>query len=110
MRELRDKGVLIIGSGNIVHNLRLWLSKHEEKTFDWAVEFDEWVKGKILTGDYNSLIDYEEQGPSALLAVPTNEHYLPMLYALALSDDEEVIRFTYEEVDSAISMRSFRIG
>jgi 4,5-DOPA dioxygenase extradiol len=110
LRELRDKGVLIIGSGNIVHNLRLFMSKHDEAPFDWAVEFDEWVKGKILTGDYNSLIDYEEQGPSALLAVPTTEHYLPMLYALALSDDEEEIRFTYEEVVSAISMRSFRIG
>lgn len=110
LRELRDRGVLVIGSGNIVHNLKLSLSKNDETPFDWAVEFDEWVKGKILTGDYNSLIDYEEYGPSALLAVPTPEHYLPMLYALALSDDEEVIRFTYEGVISAISMRSFRIG
>ena len=110
LRELRDKGVLIIGSGNIVHNLRLWFSKPDPAPFDWAVEFDEWVKGKILTGDYNSLIDYEEQGSPALLSVPTPEHYLPLLYALALSDDEEEIRFTYEEVTSAISMRSFRIG
>lgn len=110
LRELRDRGVLVIGSGNIVHNLKLAMSKPDETPFDWAIEFDEWVKSKILSGDYNSLIDYEEQGPSALLAVPTPEHYLPMLYALALSDDEETIQFTYEEVISAISMRSFRIG
>ncbi|HEV7230364.1 MAG TPA: 4,5-DOPA dioxygenase extradiol [Bacteroidia bacterium] len=110
LKVLRRKGVLIMGSGNIVHNLRLWFSKKDETPFDWTVEFDEWVKGRINARDFKSLIEYEKHGASAMLSVPTPDHYIPMLYSLALTEKDEDIQFTYEEVFSAASMRAFRIG
>jgi len=80
LRGLRKKGVLIIGSGNVVHNLRemAW----EDTAFDWALEFDAKVKDLILTGDHKAIIEYAKLGRSARLAVPTLEHYLPLLYTL----------------------------
>jgi 4,5-DOPA dioxygenase extradiol len=110
LKSLRDKGVLIIGSGNIVHNLRMWFSKSDDSPYDWALEFDEWVKNRINARDFHSLIDYEKHGSSALLSVPTPDHYIPMLYSLALAGKEEAITFTYEEVFTSASMRAFRIG
>jgi 4,5-DOPA dioxygenase extradiol len=78
---LRERGVLIVGSGNIVHNLRLarWDSP---KPYDWAAEFDEAVKAELNRGSFEALINYHRFGQAAELAVPTNEHYLPLLYAL----------------------------
>ena len=110
LKPLREKGVLIIGSGNIVHNLRLWFSQTGSEPFDWAVEFDEWVKNKIIERDFQSLINYENQGKAADLSVPTVDHYVPLLYCLGLVDDNESIVFTHEEVIGSMSMRSFRIG
>ncbi len=110
LKALRNQGVLIIGSGNIVHNLRMWFAKGDEKPYDWAVEFDEWVKDRILHQDYDSLIHYEKKGSVATLSVPTVDHYVPMIYSLALADTNEEIKFTYEEVFTAASMRAFRIG
>ncbi len=110
LSSLRQKGVLIIGSGNIVHNLSLWFAKKDESPYDWNIEFDEWVKDRINQRDFQSLIHYENKGASAKLAVPTPDHYIPMLYSLALAGKEEAIQFTYEEVFSAASMRAFRIG
>jgi 4,5-DOPA dioxygenase extradiol len=110
LKTLREKGVLIIGSGNIVHNLSLWFAKKDELPYDWNIEFDEWVKERINQRDFQSLIHYEKHGTSAKLSVPTPDHYIPMLYSLALADKKEDIVFTYEEVFSAASMRAFRIG
>jgi len=110
LKSLRDKGVLIIGSGNIVHNLRLYFSKQDAQPFDWAVEFDGWVKDRINRHDFQALVNYEKQGSAGKLAVPTVDHYVPMLYSLALADKNEEIKFTYEENISAISMRAFKIG
>jgi 4,5-DOPA dioxygenase extradiol len=110
LKSLRDKGVLIIGSGNIVHNLSLWFAKNDELPYDWNIEFDQWVKERINQRDFRSLINYEKHGASAKLAIPTPDHYIPMLYSLALADKKEDIQFTYEEVFSAASMRAFRIG
>src|SRR5262249_41876103 len=84
LRPLRDRGVLVICSGNIVHNLRRLARASAGSGFDWAIEFDAKVKALVDAGDHRSLIDYEALGPAARLAVPTNEHYLPLLYALAL--------------------------
>ncbi len=109
LRLFRDKGVLIVGSGNMVHNLghMSW----EDAAFDWAVEFDERIKRFILAGDHRSIIAYKDQGPAAKLAVPTNEHYLPLLYVLALQDKDEPVSFFAEKVTlGSISMRSLRIG
>ena len=110
LKPLREQGVLVIGSGNIVHNLREFFSNPSGDPFDWAVEFDKWVKEKIEKRDFQSLVSYESEGAAAKLAVPTVDHYVPMLYSLALADEKEPITFTYEEVQSSISMRCFRVG
>ena len=114
LRFLRKKGVLILGSGNIVHNLRISIPKlmgGDETPFDWAVEFDEWVKGRIEHRDFQPLVDYEQQGNIARMAVPTVDHYVPMLYNLALIDAEDEITHEYEEVSyGGMSMRTFRVG
>jgi len=114
LKPLREKGVLIIGSGNIVHNIRLsfqGVREHgEEFVYDWVVEFDQWVKEKIESRDFKSLINYESAGTIAKLAVPTIDHYVPMLYSLALAGKNENILFTHEEVTfGAMSMRCFKI-
>jgi 4,5-DOPA dioxygenase extradiol len=110
LQSLRRKGVLIVGSGNIVHNLQLWFAKKDQLPYDWNTEFDEWVKERINQRDFQSLVNYEKHGSSAKLAVPTPDHYIPMLYSLGLANKEEEIKFTYEETFSAASMRAFRIG
>ncbi len=107
--SLRKKGVLIIGSGNIVHNLRtvVW----QDKAYDWAVDFDETIKQFILTGDHNAIINYPKLGQTAQLAVPTNEHFLPLLYVLALQDPKDEISFFGDKVTmGSMSMRSVKIG
>ena len=109
LRSLRRKGVLIVGSGNIVHNLRsiVW----QDTAYDWALEFDEKIRNLILAGDHQSLIDYQSLGPQARLAAPTNEHYLPLLYVLGLQDPEDEIAFYADQVTlGSISMRSIKIG
>jgi 4,5-DOPA dioxygenase extradiol len=109
LKALRNKGVLIVGSGNIVHNLRavVW----QESAFDWALEFDERLKQLILTGDHDSIIHYQKMGQAARLSVPTNEHYLPLLYVLALQDKADEISFFADKVTmGSVSMRSVRLG
>jgi 4,5-DOPA dioxygenase extradiol len=110
LKSLRDKGVLIIGSGNVVHNLNLFFSAKDMAPFDWTIEFDNWVKERINAHDFQSLVDYEKHGSSAKLSVPTVDHYVPMIYSLALADKNEDIQFTNEETIGSISMRAFRIG
>lgn len=110
LKALRRRGVLVVGSGNIVHNLRMWAARSDETPYDWAVEFDNIVKSAIDTRDFRRLVDYEKEGSAALLSIPTVDHYVPVLYSLALADDNDEIIHTYEEVTSAISMRCLRIG
>lgn len=111
LKVLRNKGVLIIGSGNIVHNLDLSILRfYTKKPFDWAIEFDEWVKGRIMERDFFSLFGYNQLGKLASKAVPTADHYIPMLYSVALAGKNDPITYTYEEVYSGVSMRCFRIG
>jgi 4,5-DOPA dioxygenase extradiol len=109
LRPLRQKGVLIIGSGNIVHNLSL--IDEEGEPYDWAIEFDQWAKDKIDQRDFKSLINYEKVGWAARLAVPTVDHYVPLLYCLALADKDEDIIYTYEKImEASLSMRCLEIG
>ena len=110
LRKLRNEGVLVIGSGNIVHNLRLAFSTENNAPYDWAIEFDEIVKDRINERDFNSLVNYERYGRAAQLSIPTVDHYIPLMYSLALVDDEDEIIFTYEEVLSSLSMRCLKIG
>ena len=106
---LRREGVLIVGSGNIVHNLGVivW----EDMAYDWAVAFDETVKQLILSGSHDAIVHYTDLGRAARLSVPTNEHFLPLLYVLALQEEGDAIGFFADRVTlGSISMRSLRIG
>lgn len=111
LKALRKKGILIIGSGNITHNLRRANFSDTTKIDDWAIEFDEAIKSKILTRDHNAIIDYNSLGKSAAIAVPTNDHFLPLLYTLGLQESNEEPSFLFEGFQNAnISMRCVRIG
>lgn len=111
LRPLRDHGVMVVGSGNIVHNLYEVVWEEDASPFDWAVEFDEWVAGRLDARDVEALADYESLGDLARLAAPTNDHYLPLLYAAALRDEDEPLTFTHTGVDfGSVSMRCLRIG
>ena len=106
---LRKKGILIIGSGNIVHNLRVMV--WEDTAFDWALDFDARARQWILDNDHEPLIHYEKQGNSAVLSINSAEHYLPLLYILGLKEKDEPVSFSNEKVwGGSLSMRCVRIG
>ena len=114
LAALRNKGVLIIGSGNMVHNLRLvaWDKMNEpEYGFDWAIHANDKFKSLIESGDFKSLISYNNLGREVQLAVPTPDHYLPLLYALALKEENEAVSFFNDKpVMGSLTMTSVRIG
>ncbi len=109
---LRKRGVLIIGSGNIVHNLGMIdFENMDAEVVGWAREFDEFVKKNLQSGNHQDLIRYGSLGKAAALAVPTLDHYLPMIYAVALQEKNEPLTFFHEGFQNgSISMRCFRIG
>ena len=109
---LRTEGVLIIGSGNIVHNLHAyaWGARGADP-FDWAVRFEKQARELLLKGDDAPLIAYETLGRDALLSIPTPEHYLPLLYVIGTRKEGEPIRFPVEGVDGgSVSMLTIQIG
>jgi 4,5-DOPA dioxygenase extradiol len=114
LAALRKKGVLIIGSGNMVHNLRMvaWDKLNEpEFGYDWAQEINQVFKEKIVTGDAQSLIQYERLGSAAKLAIPTPDHYYPLLYTLGLQDKTDTIDFFNDKaVGGSLTMTSVKIG
>lgn len=114
LSPLRQKGILIIGSGNMVHNLRMvdWNRMNEAGFgYDWAIEANEKMKKYILSNDHEPLIDYRLQGKAFDLAIPTPEHFLPLLYVLALKEENENIGiFNDKPVMGSLSMTSLRIG
>jgi 4,5-DOPA dioxygenase extradiol len=111
LKELRHKGVLIIGSGNIVHNLYQVDFNENAKPFPWALEFDEMVQSNLMAGDFKRLNNPESFGTASKLAVPTPDHYIPMLYTLGLADPSEKLELIYREIqNAAVSMLSFQIG
>lgn len=113
LSALRDKGVLIIGSGNMVHNLGMaaWDKLDSPFAYDWAQEASERMKAGITSGDDRALIDFRKQGHAFDLAIPTAEHYLPLLYALALKQKgDEVSLFNDKPVAGSLTMTSVRIG
>lgn len=113
LAPLCNKGVLIIGSGNMVHNLRMvdWRRINEVNySYDWASEASEKMKKFILSGDHKQLINFQSQGKEFNLAVPTAEHYLPLLYTLALKEEnEEVSLFNDKAVGGSLTMTSVKI-
>ena len=114
LSSLRSKGVLIIGSGNMVHNLGIaaWNRINDsEYGYDWALEARDKMKKYILGGDYNSLINFKSQGRAFDLAIPTPEHYLPLLYALALKEEKEPLTlFNDKAIAGSLTMTSVKIG
>jgi 4,5-DOPA dioxygenase extradiol len=110
---LRRKGILIVGSGNMVHNLRMvaWDKLNAtEYGYDWAIEANEKMKKYILDGDHPQLINYKSQGKAFDLAIPTPEHFLPLLYTLALKEEtDKVSVFNDKIVAGSLAMTSVRI-
>ncbi len=114
LRKLRDKGILIIGSGNIVHNLRLVDFHNFDKDdygYDWAIEARSILNGYLLNGDFQSLIDYERQSLAIKMAVPSPDHYLPLIYTLGLKqNNEELSLFNDKLLAGSLSMTSVKIA
>lgn len=112
LASLRDEGVLVIGSGNLVHNLHTYAwGRHDVEAFDWAQRFDEKARELILNDNHEPLVNYETLGRDALLSAPTPDHYLPLLYILALRREGERVTFPVEGFDGgSISMTSVQIG
>ncbi len=112
LSDLRTRGVLIIGSGNIVHNLGMIdFDNMDAEPYAWARNFDAKVKANLLEENHKDLIHYESMGKTSSLAVPSLDHYLPMIYAIALQEKNEPLTFIHEGFQNgSISMRCFRIG
>ena len=113
LATLRDEGVLIVGSGNAVHNLHAYAwGRHPQEPYEWTVSFEERVRGLLLTHEHAPLIDYERKlGKEALLAVPTPDHYLPLLYVAGATSSSDAVTFPVEGVDGgSISMLAVRFG
>jgi 4,5-DOPA dioxygenase extradiol len=112
LAPLRDEGVLIIGSGNIVHNLHTYAwGKHDVEPFDWALRFETRARELLLNDEHGPLVNYETLGRDALLSAPTPDHYLPLLYVIALQREGEEISFPVEGFDGgSISMLTVQIG
>ncbi len=112
LSQLRDEGVLIAGSGNLVHNLHAYAwGRQQVEPLDWAVRFEERARELLLSGDHGPLIAYETLGRDAALSVPTPDHYLPLLYVLAQQIGGDEVSFPVEGFDGgSVSMLSVKIG
>lgn len=111
LAALRDRGVLIIGSGNMVHNLRMLNWRDPDGGFDWAIEMNEKFKGAIEKNEIDKLIDYPSLGTAATLAIPTPDHYYPLIYALGLRARNEPLTFFNDKLAmGSVSMTSVKIG
>lgn len=112
LAPLRGEGVLIVGSGNLVHNLHAYAwGRHRPEPYDWAMRFETRAKALLLAGETRPLIEYETLGKEALLSIPTPDHYLPLLYVTGARQDGDVVTFPVEGVDGgSISMLSVQVG
>src|SRR5687767_11052551 len=112
LAPLRHDGVLVIGSGNLVHNLHAYAwGRHPVAAFDWALRFEERARSLLSAHEHGPLIDYESLGPDALLSIPTPEHYLPLLYVLGLQGESEHVTFPVEGIEGgSVSMLSVQVA
>ncbi len=112
LAPLREEGILIVGSGNLVHNLHTYAwGQHAVDPFAWASRFEEQVRGLLQSGDHRPLIHYETMGREALLAIPTPDHYLPLLYVIGAGAEKQGMTFPVEGVDGgSISMLAVQLG
>jgi len=112
LAPLRDDGVLIFGSGNLVHNLHAYSwGRHSAEPFDWAIRFEDQVRQMLLAGEHAPLLHYERLGADANLSIPTPDHFLPLLYVMAAAQKDDRISFPVEGVDGgSISMLAVQVG
>ncbi len=112
LAPLRDEGVLIVGSGNLVHNLHTYAwGRETREPYDWAVRFEQQAREMLTSGEDRALIDYEKLGRDAMLSIPTPDHYLPLLYVLGTRQVGEPAAFPVEGVDGgSVSMLAVKIG
>ncbi len=114
LAQLRERGVLIVGSGNMVHNLSKVAWDHlndDNYAFEWAKEANDKMKSYILANDHTSLIDFKKQGTAFQLAIPTPEHFMPLIYTLALKTEKDpVVLFNDKAVGGSLTMTSVKIG
>ena len=112
LAPLREEEILIVGSGNLVHNLHTYAwGMHTPEPYDWAVRFETVARELMVNSEFDPLVDYETLGRDALLAIPTPDHYLPLLYVLGTKHQDEPITFPVEGVDGgSISMLAVRVG
>lgn len=111
LAPLREKGILIIGSGNLVHNLSLIDYNINAKPYEWATKFDEKIKQCLIQRNHKALMNYLELGKEANYAVPTEDHYLPMIYTIGLQKKEDKLKFIHEGFQNgSVSMRAFQLG
>ena len=112
LAPLREEGILIMGSGNLVHNLHAYAwGRHPVEPFDWAVRFEQTARSLMLAGDDEPLIAYEALGRDAMLSAPTPDHYLPLLYVLGTRQAGDAVAFPVEGIDGgSVSMLTVRLG
>ena len=112
LAPLRDEGILIAGSGNLVHNLHTYAwGQHPAEPFDWAVRFERQARSLLLAGNDEMLIDYEALGRDAVLSAPTPDHYLPLLYVMGARRKDDRVSFPVEGIDGgSVSMLTVLVG
>ncbi|HSP33536.1 MAG TPA: 4,5-DOPA dioxygenase extradiol [Thermoanaerobaculia bacterium] len=112
LAPLRDEGILVCGSGNLVHNLHAYAwGRHPVEPFDWAVRFEGRARELMSDGDFAPLVDYESLGSDAMLSAPTPDHYLPLLYVLGAAEPGEPVAYPAEGIDGgSVSMLTVQIG
>ena len=111
LAPLRDEGVLLLGSGNVVHNLRAAQFRDQAPAYDWAVRFNDQVREHLQARNHTPLVQYDSFGDPARLSIPTPEHYLPMLYILGAQRDDDMLSILIDGIDlGSIGMLSFAIG
>lgn len=112
LAPLREEGILIVGSGNLVHNLHAYAwGRHVVEPFDWAVRFEREARGLLQSGDHRPLVEYERLGREAQLSIPTPDHYFPLLYVIGARSWADPLSFPVEGVDGgSISMLSVQLG
>lgn len=111
LRQLRREGVLVLGSGNIVHNLRMVDFRADAPPYDWAVVFDAWVKEQIQARDFLALLDQAMQSKAGQLSIPTPDHWYPLLYVLGAAEERDALTWEYEGFElGAIAMRCLSFG
>ncbi|MEZ5317169.1 MAG: 4,5-DOPA dioxygenase extradiol [Vicinamibacterales bacterium] len=112
LAPLRDEGVLIVGSGNLVHNLHAYAWGREgAEPYTWALRFEQDARDLLMAGDQAPLVDYDALGPDARLAIPTPDHYLPLLYVIATRQRDDAVTFPVDGIDGgSVSMLAVRVG